>query len=337
MKLSLEKIARKLRLSRRTLSRAIKNEGYVSSAVRKRILLCLKKNNYTPNFYASVLASKRTNVIGLLFPRGAFGGEPEFYIQEVLRGVERAVKEKGYQLMLFAQERYNNDECLKLYKSRLVAGLLITASAQDDYPELYKMKSNRIPLVLINASYRGFNSFDTDNIKGGYAATAYLIAHGRKRIAFIHGHKNWINADDRFKGYKRALAEAHIPFRKKYVQFGYFDCNKGRVATEKLLSLKIPPDAIFAANDKMAIGAIQAIKRSKKKIPSHIALVGYDNHPLCEHIDPPLTTVYQPIGEIAYQACLRLIELISFQKTSRLVVRKLFNPQLIIRDSTDNR
>lgn len=328
---TLEELAKKLGISRRTLSRVLKNDKNVAEETRVRILKYLEREKYFPNIHAASLASKKINVVGLIFPKDTFI-DADFFALDVLKGVATAMSDNNYQLMIFTQDKFNSEQCLKLYKSKLVGGLILVAIASDDIPQALEVKKHQVPIALISSYCEGIDSFGCDNLKGGYIATKHLIDSGRKKIAFIHGHENWFDAEERCKGYKRALAETGIEIRKEYIEPGYFSYEKGEIAMEKLLSLEDPPDAVFAANDRMAIGAIKAIKKSGKKVPQDIAVVGFDNIPLCEHFDPPITTVKQSMKDIAYESGKVLLDSIASPKKRKAQIR-LFEPKLIVRNS----
>lgn len=329
---TLEDIAKKLKISRRTISRVLKNDKNVAKETRSRISGYLEKEKYFPNIHAASLASKRINVVGLIFPKDTFI-DADFFTLDVLKGVATAMNDNNYELMIFTQDKFNSEQCLKLYKSKLVGGLILVAIASDDIPQALEVKKYEVPIALIASYCEGIDSFGCDNLKGGYIATKHLIDSGRKKIAFIHGHENWFDAQQRCNGYKQALAEAGIEIRKEYIEPGFFKYEKGEIAMEKLLSLEDPPDAVFAANDRMAIGAIKAIKKTGKRIPEDIAVVGFDNIPLCEHFDPPITTIEQSMKDIAYESAKVLLDLIVSPHKKKAEIR-LFEPKLIVRNST---
>jgi LacI family transcriptional regulator len=329
---TLKTIAEKLNISRRTLSRVLKNDKNVAPETRERVIKFLEKEKYYPNFHAAQLASKKkVKIIGLILPKGAFLNA-DYYIIEILRGVAQVAEENEFEIMLYSHEHFETLSCLKLYKSRLVGGLMLVAMGRDDFEVALELKKEKVPFILINSHYDKIDSVNCNNKLGGYLATSYLIESGRKKIAFIHGHKKWVDAIDRFEGYRKALKEAKIPFDKDYVEFGYFAFEYAEAATKRLLNLRQPPDAIFAANDNMAIGAINAIKKAKLNVPKDIAVIGFDNIPTCEHFDPPITTVNQPLRRIASLGIKRLIEIMTADKKIHSQT-KFVKPKLIIRKS----
>ncbi|MFA5338648.1 MAG: LacI family DNA-binding transcriptional regulator [Candidatus Omnitrophota bacterium] len=327
---SLEELAQKLNISRRTISRVLKNDKNVAEETRERILKHLDKEKYFPNIHAASLASKKINVIGLVFPNDTFINT-DFFAIDTIKGVARAANENNYQLMIFTQTKFDGDQCLQMYKSKLVGGLILVAISRDDTEKLEELRKQQVPVALLFAYSERADSFGCDNRKGGYVATKHLIDTGRKRIAFIHGHENWFDAEERFKGYKQALEEAGLQFRPEYVERGYFRYEDAEIVAKKFLLLDSPPDGIFAANDRMAIGAIKAIKGAGKRVPEDVAIVGFDNIPICELFDPPITTVDQPVVDIAYEAGSDLLN--SINSPHRKSYTRFFDPKLIIRKS----
>ena len=330
---SFKEIGKKLKISRFTVARVLRGEKYVSEKTRTLVLDHLKKEPYVPNVHSSVLSSGKVNILGLVFIGESFFSI-EFYIQEIIKGVSEVAKKEGYQLMLFTQEQFNSSDCLRLYLSKQVAGFILPSIGKDDFKDIIELKDKKIPLVLLCSHLKDVSSFDCDNVTGGYLATKYLLDSGRKKIAFLHGNKNWIDAEDRFQGYKKALREAGKEIERGYVQYnsGYTYGDYEKAATEKLLELKEPPDAVFAANDRMALAVMSAVKEKGKSIPRDIAVIGFDNIPSCESFSPALTTIAQPVNGMAVAATQGLIKAISSGKSEDRT--QFFKPNLIIRKST---
>jgi DNA-binding LacI/PurR family transcriptional regulator len=327
---TLEDLAVKLKVSRRTISRVLKNDRNVAEGTRERILKHLDKEKYFPNVHAASLASKKINVIGLIFPKDTFINS-DFFTFDTIKGVASIASESNYQLMIFTQSKFDSDQCLQMYKSKLVGGLILVAISKEDTEKLKELRKHEVPVTLLFAYSAMADSFGCDNRKGGYIATKHLIDTGRRKIAFIHGHENWFDSAERFIGYKEALAEAGLQLRPDYTERGYFKYEDAELAARKFLTLDDPPDAIFAANDRMAIGAIRATKAAGKKVPEDVAVIGFDNIPICELFDPAITTIEQPLADIAYEAGSDLLNSINApHKKSTL---RYFEPKLIIRKS----
>lgn len=330
---TLKEIGKELNISRFTVARVLRGDKYVSAKTRNLVLDYLKKEPYFPNMLSSWLSEGVAKVIGLVFPEESFLSM-EFYTQEIIKGVAEATKREGYHLMLFNQDDFDPAECLNLYMGKLVAGFLLPAIGKDNFPKLSKLKQKKIPTALLCSHCDGFASFDCDNVTGGYLAAKHLLDKGHRRIAFIHGHKNWVDAEDRCRGYKKALKEAGIEIREDYIQYNDGRNVRGyeKNAVGKLANLKNPPDAIFAANDRIALAAMAAVKEMNRNIPGDIAIIGFDNIPGCENFSPALSSVSQPIKQMAYEAVKGLIETINSGKKS--VETRFFKPELMVRSST---
>ncbi|MFA6356008.1 MAG: LacI family DNA-binding transcriptional regulator [Candidatus Omnitrophota bacterium] len=329
---SFKEIGKKLKISRFTVARVLRGEKYVSEKTRALVLDHLKKEPYVPNVHSSVLFSGKVKILGLVFLGEAFFSM-EFYIQEIIKGVSEVAKKEGYQLMLFTQEQFNSSDCQRLYLSKQVAGFILPSIGKDNFKDIIELKDKKIPLVLLCSHLKNVPSFDCDNVTGGYLAAKYLLDSGRKRIAFLHGNENWVDAEDRFQGYKKALKEAGKEIGKGYVQYnsGYTYGDYEKAATKRLLGLKEPPDAIFAVNDRMALAVMSAVKEEGKSIPRDIAVVGFDNIPSCESFSPALTSVAQPVNGMAVAATRALIRAVSSGKNGDRT--QFFKPNLVIRKS----
>lgn len=334
---TLEHLARKLKVSRRTVSRAISGHPYVSENKRNRILKYVEKYKFYKNRNASSLVSRRVHVLGLLFPKNA-DSESNHYVAEVIKGVTHAAKFKGFQVMCQAQSPYDYDACLEWVRSKAVGGILMVAPSAECEPMIRALLKEGVPLTVLNAQYRAVDSFTCDNFAGGMAATRHLIETGKKKIAFLHGHPSWMDPEERFRGYRQALKDAGLEINEEWVAHAYFESGAAEQCVDRLLSLRVRPDAIFAANDHMAIGAIHAIKKRKIKIPEEIAVIGFDDLPVCSFslLEPTISSVTQPFEAMAKAASARLIDKISLQgkPAARNGGGQIFEAHLAPRGST---
>jgi DNA-binding LacI/PurR family transcriptional regulator len=329
---TLKEIGQDLNISRFTVSRVLKGSKNVSKKTRKKILNYLKDNPYYPNANANRLYSGKVNVIGLVFS-GDASVIFESYVQQIIQGVSQKVRDKEFYLMLFMQEKFNFRECYRLFMTKQVGGFVFPGADRKKLEGINFLQKEKIPLVVLNSHLKKIPSFDCDNIKGGYLATKYLISKGKKSIAYLHGHKGWIDASDRYEGYKQALKEAGVKFNSKYVKINYNWPNEEFVkkALDQLLGLKKLPDAIFTATDRMAIAAVQELQVRNISVPEDMAVVGFDDIPLASIISPALTTVRQPTAEMAEKATAVLINMIESSKKPKDL--KLFKPHLVVRKS----
>lgn len=334
--LTLEILAKKLKLSRRTLSRAMRGEGYVSAKNREKILSCLRETRYSKNFQASNLRSGLVKSIGLVFPVYK-KNDPGFFVNQVLTGTSRAAQGREFHVVCASQNPFSADVCREWVRGRVVSGIVLVSPSQTDLEMVDALRKENIPFVALSSSFPGVDCIDSDNVAGAYLATRHLIESGRRKIAFLHGHPGWANADDRYQGYQKALAEAGIPLNKRWVLNCFFDSTEARKAVSSLFEKSRPVNAVFAANDLSAFGALAALRDQGIRVPEDVSVSGYDDHPICSLpiVAPNITSVSVPMEEMAFVAAERLIsKILARGKPSKADPAPLFLPKLIIREST---
>lgn len=288
-----------------TASRALNGTGFVSAETRKKVVAAAKALGYSPNLSAKILKGGRPNLLGL-----AVSNLQSSVINEIIGAVSLAAKQAGLDLII-----YNASTELGAPKqqdiNRVLGGLcegilLVLPTAQEGL--LAEFESSSVPVVLINY-WRNETRLPTvrgDNYEGSRAAVEHLIGLGHSRIAFITGSSYTGQSQERQRGYQDALRRAGIRPVKSLVVQGDFTQSGGFEAAQQLLAQPKPPTAIFAANDAMAIGAMDALKEKGLRIPGDVSVVGFDDSPASNHVYPRLTTVRQPLSEIGEQA-VRLI------------------------------
>ena len=287
--ITLKIVAEKAEVSVNTASRAINNKPDINEETKERVLKIAQDLGYVRNDTAVALRTKKTGTIGVVI---ADNRNP-FYA-EVLNGMEVAARKKNYHIILANTQRdyRKEEEAINLLLNKRVDGLLI-APVQDRDDDIKKLIEANIPFVIVG---RDFNDIDldavyNDEVKGGFLATEYLIKKGHKKIAFINGFLHKSPARGRLEGYKKALKKYKISFNNTLVSVGDIDVKDGYKRTKQLFEKVMDFSAIFAYNDMVALGVIQAIKEKDLRIPEDIGLVGYDDIPYSAFISPPLTTV----------------------------------------------
>jgi LacI family transcriptional regulator len=236
--------------------------------------------------------------------------------------------------MLFTSPRQPSREAALVNTIRhgLIDGLLLVVPFQQgSYLDI--LREQDFPYIIIDqpdSSGRGM-VVEATNWQGGYDATTYLLALGHRRIGVITGRPGVQSTIDRFEGYKAALAEHHIAFDNSLVVEGDFVEEKGYLAAKQLLKLELPPTAIFALNDGMAIGAMEAVREVGLDIPGDISIVGFDDIPQASITYPKLTTVRQPLEQMGRVAVKLLLEQV--KNPGNLRQQTMLETQLIIRDS----
>ncbi len=322
-------VAREAGVSDATVSRVLNNKDNVREPTRERVLRAAKKLGYVANQQARILAGGKSNIIGLLVP-----GLDTAYIAEILRGIDNELSHAGYEMILYTTRRRDGDEAN--YLQYIVNGfseglLLVVPLLSSDY--LKTLSSLQYPYVLIDAIDETNHSFSVEatNHRGAYDAVKYLIELGHDRIAFIQGIPELHTSKARLEGYLSALRDHHVPVYQEYIVDGDFMQMTGYKQTQRLLALPTPPTAIFAANDVMALGAMDAIRMRGLEIPQDISLIGFDDIPQAFTTHPKLTTVRQPLEEMGRTGVRLLLE--QLENPDRLPCRTTLDTELIIRDS----
>lgn len=302
-RLTLEAIAELAGVSRATVSRVVNDHPNVSAHVRQRVQQVIDETGYEPNRAAQSLASNRSNTIGLFIP---LVGQSELfadpYYGKLIRGISHGCNQLGYVLSLFIFDNRDAEKTMfaRIINSGYVDGFIITAATLDDnYVDM--LRQRKIPFVMVGrAADNDVHSIDADNVRGAYLATSHLYRIGYRRIAIIAPQLNTAVGQDRLSGYQNALHERGLTAEDSLIVEGDFTFDGGARAMQQLLSLK--PDAVFAATDLMALGAIHAIQEAGLRVPDDIAVVGFDDFPIARTATPPLTTIRQPVelsGELA--------------------------------------
>lgn len=309
---SITDVAKLAGVSIATVSRCINDPERVREKTRKKVQKVIKETSFSINTLAANFRRGKTNMIMVVVPSI---GDPFF--TNVIHGLRRAAKEKGYSLVI-NEGKLNNmsvDEINTLMVSRQVDGIILLASMSPFGNEVISSHTHRsLPIVIgceaITKDLEDLPSVHIDNILAAKQATDYLISQKHKRIAFIAGEKTSLLTRDRELGYRQALEKAGYEVKESLIVSGELTISGARVATRTLLSLDNPPTAIFCANDEMAIGAIHQVKAAGLKIPEDISIMGFDNTRYAEVTDPPLTTVGQPAEEIGARTLYRMVKAI---------------------------
>ncbi len=334
--LTLEDIAKKSGVSRSTVSRVINNHPNVSKKVREHVKEVIRSTGYQPHPAARALVSNRTWTCGLILPRtiNSFFTDP--YYPCLIQGIAQACSKQNYTFSLFLMgDKEDEDQMFSRVSRRgFMDGILFQSDQRGD-TLIDLLADSGIPLVVLGRPFQGeqISYVDIDNTESVEWAVQYLLDNGHKRVATITGPQNTTVGIDRKYGYKQALVKNNIPVDEEMIVEGIFTEESGYLGMKKLLPKM--PDAVFAASDQMAIGAIRAIREVGLNVPQDISIIGYDDFPLVSPVYPALTTLRQPIGKFGFEALKMLISLVEEGlKPSRQVILK---SELIIRDSTRNR
>jgi len=325
-------IAKGLNVSVVTVSKALRNQGKISAATRKRVLQRAKELNYQTNWIARSLVTRRTYTIGLLLPDFTHP-----FFSEVAKAVADTVRPHGYHVIItyFEEDAALERSEAESLVARQVDGLIMASAQSPDRVDLFDdIRKRKIPFVLIDRPIRGVHAsfVGVDNEAIGRLATDHLIAQGCRRIAHLRGPALGIAAD-RLAGYRRALEKHSMAMSPAYVVEARYGDQSGYKAMRKLLRVRPMPDGVFCYNDPVAIGAMKAILEEGLKVPQDIAVVGAGNVHYSDLLAVPLSTVDQSTHEIGTRAAEFLLEQIQSKRVLR--PRKiLIEPRLVARQST---
>ncbi|WIV11683.1 LacI family DNA-binding transcriptional regulator [Proteiniborus sp. MB09-C3] len=334
---NIRKISELAGVSVATVSRVLNHPETVSEETRNRILKVIEEVNYVPNSIARSLSTNRTSTIGLIIPNILNPLYPS-----IAKGVEDVFYKKGYNILLSNTENdaKREKDSIEMLLSKKVDGLIICSSILEraDFDTIIRQK---VPLVLLGDYIEDadINVVYTDYLLGAYMATNHLIKTGCKTIAHISGPMNRKPSVEKLEGYKKALLEAGYKYDEEYVIEGDNQIGGGHLALKKILKKKGKPDAIFVANDLMALGVIEAIKVSGYAVPDDIAVVGFDDIDVASLIEPKLTTVTHPVYRMGLTAARLLLDNITNEEEDCFKQKIFIQPMLKVRKSCgyDNR
>jgi LacI family transcriptional regulator len=326
--LTIRSIAKMANVSHMTVSRALNDNPHVKDETKKRILLLARNLKFRLDPKARNLATKRSFLIGLVVS----DIRNPFYA-ELAGGIEDTTRKKGYSILFCSTDDQPNG--VEHYVNKMLdAGVegLIFASARLLEPVIEELINDRFPLVLTNRKLKGeaYNYVVLDNVKGAYELTKHLIDNGYRKIALLNGPSNLSTGLDRQKGYQKALIDHQIRPKPQYVFQGPFTSETGYEGAKHFLGMKSRPEAIFAGNDYIAMGAIDAIEEAKMLIPDDIALVGFDDTHFASNKRVNLTTVSQrqyEMGRMSAQILINYIE----RKEIDYIHKVVMEPRLVIR------
>lgn len=315
--MNLEEIARLAGVSRSTVSRVVNGDRRVSVTARERVEEVIRVHNYHPNAAARSLASKRTRLIGLLIPQavGSLFRDPFFPV--LIQGIAEACNETDYILTMLMEDTNSGLASHRVYerviRGRHLDGVMIASSVVED-PIVSRLQESGFPFVLIGRHPRlQVSSVDVDNRAGAKSGVGHLLEHGRRRIAMIAGPRNMIATIDRYAGYVNALGEVGLLPESELIVYSDFTRRGGYRAMQEILSNPGGlPDAVFAASDAMASGALQALRDGGLRVPDDVAVMGFDGFEDTLVSLPILSTVVQPAEEEGRVAVRTLLEIIEY-------------------------
>ncbi|MFF4378494.1 LacI family DNA-binding transcriptional regulator [Kitasatospora sp. NPDC001547] len=331
---TLEEVAARAGVGRGTVSRVINGSSRVSEQAKEAVDRAVAELGYVPNRAARALAGSRTDAVALVVPETEARLFAEPYFLDIIRGVSAELAASDKQLLLTLirteQERQRFEQYLAAQR---VDGVLLVSVHRDD-PLPDQVRALGLPVVLNGrrSPREPVAYVDSDNVGAGRSAVDHLAGRGRRRIATITGPLDMDAAEGRLAGYREGLAAAGLPEDERLVATGDFTEDGGRRAMRELLERRPDLDAVFAASDLMAVGALAVLRARGLEVPGDVALVGVDDSPVARHLDPPLTTVRQPIERMGRTMAGLLLRQIAGEdaEPSRLVLPT----ELVVRQSS---
>lgn len=319
--ITIKDIAQALNISVSTVSRALRDTYDVNKETRDMVLEMATQLNYKPNFNAIGLAKGSSHTIAVILPFIT-----NYYFSTVITGIQEIAYQSNYNIVLYVTNDSPERELDIINNLPITSldGLLVSITSNSDASDHFEeVLANNIPIVFFD---RVVNDIDTskvvqDDYNGAFEGVEHLINNGYKKIAHIAGPSGLTFTQNRLKGYIDALNKHELPIREEWIIHSGFSQEDGKKDTEQLLSCTEKPDAIFAANDRKAIGAMLALKNRGIKIGKEIGIVGFTNDPSSEIISPTLTTVAEPALEIGRKSCELLL---------KHIAKKHFHPEEII-------
>jgi LacI family transcriptional regulator len=315
-------VARRAQVSVASVSRALNNLDNVSEQTRARVADAVRELGYVPHAGARSLSLARTNAIGVVLPD--LHGE---FFSEIVRGMDREASSRGYLLLLSNMHSGSaqSASALRALRGR-VDGLIVMAPHLSD-DEVAEALPSKTPAILVNTHSNTHAGIRIDNAAGARAVADHLVSIGRKRIIHIAGAVGNLDAQERAEAFRDALGDTGVQLET--VQ-GDFSEESGEAAVASLLSNGAAFDAVFAANDMMASGALQALRTAGLRVPEDVAVAGFDDIPLSRHLG--LTTVRVRIAELGERAFERLLSMVENNETGGGL--ELHAPELIVRSTT---
>jgi len=326
-------ISRMLNISASTVSRALNNSPQVRKELRKKIMQTAQEMGYQPNKFAANLRQKRTRTLGVIIPR-----IDSHFMSTVISGMEKVANNSGYQLLISQSEEsaaLEEANIQALFNSR-VDGLLVSLSYETKTKDAFRNVLRKdIPLVFFDRVFECGNcvSVVIDNYRAGYDATQPLLDQGCRKIIHVAGSLNRNVYNDRYRGYRQALADNSIPFDERMLIVTDLGDDSGETILNQLLANGTMPDGIFTANDNSAVSLVCELKRKGFRVPEDIAVAGFNDDPVARIVQPNLTTVRYPgraMGEVAASTMIRILEGTQYEKVNSITL----SHELIIRQSS---
>lgn len=318
--ITLRDIAKALNLSVSTVSRALTDSYQIGDETKQKVVAYAKEHHYIPNRMAKSLKEGKSRSIGVVVC-----SIDNNFVAQMLDGIDQYCTDHNYQLIIMqSKESFEQEKaCVNLLYAGGIDGLLISPAFQTtDFDYLISLQKAGLPIVLFDRLSDHINTHKvaSDNYKGAYDATMHLINNRNTTIAHISSNTKLSMATDRFEGYKKALQDAGIVYKKELVKFcdtpNAVSLNQNlERAIQELMALKNKPTAFFTATDQLTTKCLSLLNKLGYQIPTDVALIGFSNTDLADTLHPSLSTIYQPAFEIGNLATKQLLSLIDNKET----------------------
>lgn len=326
-------VAKRLGVSPSTVSRVISNDPRISEETARRVRSAMKEMGFHPNLTARSLVSQSTRMIGLIMHRTTSEAMMNPFFPEAIAGISQAAAADHYDLLISTEDGVDSARArsLSLLRHGRVDGLILLASKVED-PVIAALHQDGFPFLVIGRVAEALDvpTINNDNVQAAREAVWHLIALGHRRIAFIRGSADLVVTVDRQRGYEDTLREHGIEPSAEWVAHTDFSIAAGSSAAHRILQLRPRPTAVFAADDLLAFGAMQAIKALGLRIPQDVALIGFNDNPAATCVEPPLSSLRIPIREMGRLAATTLIQQIQGR---RVPMQQILPATLIVRES----
>jgi DNA-binding LacI/PurR family transcriptional regulator len=336
MPVGIKDIAKKLNISKTTVSRALRDHPDIKRDTKQMVLAAAEQLGYQPNYIARALSTRQTFTVGLILPHIR-----HTFFTEALHGIENVFYEAGYSILIApSNERASRElENIKTLISKKVDGFLISVSSEtDDIDRFSYIEKHKIPVVFFDRKVPGINAptVGVDDVDIYNKIVSHLQSLSCRRIAYLTGPIKGFAGRTRLEGFKHALKRYGLPFKKELVIEGSFDNERyGEFCLMKLLERGSLPDAVVTAGSMQAIGLIKAAREKGIKIPDDLKVSGHLVTPLTELIEPRITAVKFPISDMGAKAAQLLLEkIVEGQNSAEHPKHIIMDTELLIREST---
>ncbi len=329
---TIKDIARNLNISVSTVSRALRDTHDVNPETKERVLAMANELNYKPNFNAKGLAHRRTHNIGIILPFIT-----NYYFSTVITGMQEVAYSNSFNITLYVTNDDAARECDILNNLPLAGmdGLLVSLSGSaDSYPQYQKLIDLGIPVVFFDRVAPGIKTSKVmqDDFNGACEAVEHLFRAGYRKIAHLGGPEGLALSEKRKQGYLAALQKFKLPVQQEWIMQSGFSQEQGEKDMLQLLNGKTLPDAVFAINDRKAVGAMITLKQKGITIGKEIGVIGFTNDPVAALVTPSLSTIAEPAFEIGKKSCELLLKHIA--KRNFIPEEIVLPGKLITREST---